>query len=65
MDFAQSEKLITIVRIPRHQGRLRNREMITALEPLIIMDDDHVRHSWFDNAEHVPRTWLLGNSPNG
>lgn len=36
MGFAQSEKVITIVRIPRHQGRLRAqdgiREIITALE---------------------------------
>jgi len=36
MGFAQSEKVITIMWIPSHQGRLRaqdgNREMITVLE---------------------------------
>ena len=36
MGFARSEKVITIVRIPRHQRRLRiqegNRDIITVLE---------------------------------
>jgi hypothetical protein len=70
--FAQPEK-VTIVRIPRQQGRLHvqdgNPEMITvlegscadgtSLEPLIIVNGDHICHNWFDNAEHVPHMWLF------
>jgi hypothetical protein len=76
MDFAQPKKVVKIVRIPRHQGRLHgNPEMITvleglcedgtSLEPLIIIDGDRICHNWFDNAEHVPHAWLFGSSPNG
>jgi hypothetical protein len=70
--FAQPEKVVTIVRVPRHQhvqdGNLTVLEGLcadgTSLEPLIIMDGDHICHNWVDNAKHVPHAWF-GSSPNG